>query len=112
LCGEHQLAAVSPDNAYLTGDNERAASDPALDAFEVREVLPLDRKQLKVWCRAHRVGRLEIKKRDVAIDPERLRKEIVARGDEQATLLIAPIGGKARVVVADRSRGSGVVVTH
>jgi hypothetical protein len=46
------------------------------------------------WCRDHRVGRLEVKKRGVDLDPEKLRKEIVAVGDGDATLIVTPLGGK------------------
>ncbi len=100
LCREHDLAAVSEGIGYLTGDNRLA--DPALAAFEVREVLPFDRKQLRAWCREHSVGRLEIKKRGVAIDPQRVRAEIIGPGDNEATLLLTPLGGHVRAIVARR----------
>ena len=73
LCREHGLAAVSAEIAYLTSD--RLLADPALSAFEVVDVLPLDRKQLKAYCREHAIGRLEVKKRGVPIDPERCERK-------------------------------------
>src|SRR6476661_2035683 len=45
VCREHNLAPVAEGIAYLTG--EEIIHDAAIDGFEVRDVLPLDRKQLK-----------------------------------------------------------------
>ena len=100
LSREHGLAAVSPAVAYLTGD--RAAKDAALGAFEVLDVLPLDRKQLKSYLRERRVGRLEIKKRGVKIDPELLRKEIIAAGDAEMTLVLTPVKNALKAIVVQR----------
>jgi hypothetical protein len=73
-----------------------------LEAFEVLEVLPLDQKQLRAWCRDRRIGRLVIKKRGVNVDPNKLWKAIVGQGDEEALLIVTPLGGHARAVVARR----------
>jgi hypothetical protein len=100
LCRQHNLAAVSPGIAYLTSDVQ--VTDTALDAFEVREVLPLDQKQLKAFCREHRIGRLEVKKRGVETELEALRKAIIATGDASATFIVTRLEGKSRVVVVDR----------
>jgi hypothetical protein len=100
LCEEHGLLPVSAGVAYLTGDER--IEDEALDGFEVCDVLPLDRKQLHAYCREHRIGGLEIKKRGVEVDPERLRKEIVGDGDCTVTILVTPVAGKVRAIVARR----------
>jgi hypothetical protein len=100
LCTQHRLAPVSAGIAYLTGDS--IVRDAALDGFEVLEVLPFDRKQLKAYCREHRIGRLEIKKRGVELDPARLRKEIVGRGNAEVTIIISPIANNSRAIVARR----------
>ncbi len=100
ICRQHHLAAVSPGIAYLTADHH--VSDPGLAAFEVQEVLPFDQKQLKAWCREHRIGQLEIKKRGIDFDPERLRKTIIGTGDNAATLIVTPHAGRTRTIVAAR----------
>jgi hypothetical protein len=100
LCHQHGLAPISAGIAYLTGDER--IEDRALDGFEVCDVLPLDRKQLREYCRERQIGRLEIKKRRVEVEPERLRKEIVAEGDNEVTLLVAPVAGRVRVIVGRR----------
>jgi hypothetical protein len=100
LCRVHAVAALSSGIAYLTSD--AFISDTALAVFEVRDVLPLDQKQLKAWCREHRIGRLEVKKRGVDLDLEKLRKAIVADGDQSATLVVTPLVGKVRAIVTRR----------
>ncbi|MDX1948249.1 MAG: hypothetical protein SFU86_22855 [Pirellulaceae bacterium] len=100
LAARHQLGAVAPRVAYLTGETE--LRDPLLDGFEVHDVLPLDRKQLRAYCRERGIGRLEIKKRGLDIEPEKLRREIVAAGDAAATVLLAPVGGAAKAIIARR----------
>jgi hypothetical protein len=100
LAAEHGLAAVSPGIAYLTGDN--VVTDGALAGFEVLDILPLDRKQLRAYCRERGLARLEIKKRSVDVDPEKLRREIAADGEGEATILLAPLGSSAKAIVARR----------
>jgi hypothetical protein len=102
LCRAHGLAALSPDVAYFTSDTE--INDLAMDRFEVLDCLPFDRKQLRAYCREHQVGRLEIKKRGVDLSPDQLRKEIVAHGDNAATILVAPFDNQVRAIIARRPR--------
>ena len=75
---------------------------PRLDPFEVQSVLPFDQKQLKAWCREHQIGRLEVKKRGVELDPEMLRKAIIADGDAAATLILTLVGKNTRAIIARR----------
>ncbi|MCU0878631.1 MAG: hypothetical protein MUF06_12670 [Pirellulaceae bacterium] len=101
LCADHAWEAVSAQTAYLTSD--RLIDEPACKSFEVHDVLPLDRRQLRAHFRERHIGRLEVKKRGVDLDPERLRKEVSAEGDESATLLICPIDGRVQAIVARRT---------
>jgi THUMP domain-like len=100
LCHEHELKAVSTGIAYLTSD--QLIADAALASFEVVDVMSLDRKQLKAYCRQHQIGRLEVKKRGIDVDPARLRKEIISRGDNEATLIVTPVTGQTRAIIALR----------
>lgn len=100
LAAEHDLAAIEPGIAYLTGD--RLAADPALAAFEVLEVLPFDIRRLKAILRQRRVGRLEVKKRDVTCDPRRVARALAGTGTESATLLLLPVRGSTTAIVARR----------
>jgi hypothetical protein len=104
LAAELGLAPITPGIAYWTGD--AAIDDPALGCFEVREVLPFDVKRVKALMRARNVGRLEIKKRGVDVDPQRLRRQLQPSGAESATLLAMPIDGRVTAILAARIMAS------
>jgi len=100
LAAEHQLAAIAPSIAYLTGD--RPIADAALACFRIDEVLRFDVRQLRGALRQRQIGRLEIKKRGVACEPERLRRELKLAGDATATLVVLPIRGRPTAILAQR----------
>jgi hypothetical protein len=100
LAAEHDLAGISTGIAYWTGDAPLV--DPALACFEVLEVLPFRVKSLASLLRARNIGQLEIKKRGVALDPAELRRQLRLKGDEAATLLLAPIAKRVTAVLARR----------
>ena len=100
LAQQHRLERIDARAAYLTG--EHRVSCPALTPFEVEAVLPLDRKRLRALLRERGIGRLEIKKRGVDPDPERLRRELKLRGDRAATLLLAPRATRTIAILARR----------
>ncbi len=100
LAALHAVSAVAAGVSYFTGD--RAIDDPALACFEVLETMPLRASRIKDWLAARGIGRLEIKKRGVDADPETLRKELRLTGPDEATLLLAPVNGKAMAILARR----------
>jgi hypothetical protein len=106
LAAEHGLSALAPDVAYLTGD--RPISDAALGTFEVDEVLPYDLKRLRALLRERGIGRLEVKKRGVADDPEKVRRQLKVPGDQSATLLLARAGRKTLAILARRLEKAGL----
>ena len=85
LAAECGLCAIDLASAYVTGDDP--VHDLALSAFEVLDVLPLDVKQLRAWLRRRGIGKLEIKKRGINLDPPRLLRKLAPSGEEQATLI-------------------------
>jgi hypothetical protein len=100
LAAEHGLAAITPGIAYLTGDVP--LDDAALTCFEVLDRLPLRIETLKSWLDNRGIGRLEIKKRGVDTDPERLRRQLQVAGDNAATLIVTRIDGRRTVIAARR----------
>jgi len=86
--------------AYLTSD--AALTSPFVSSFRVRETLPADVKGLSKALRARGIGRLEIKKRGVDIDPATFRTKLKLQGDESATLFVTRIGSKRTAILADR----------
>ncbi|WP_425614056.1 hypothetical protein NA78x_003909 [Anatilimnocola sp. NA78] len=97
---QHELTGITSGGGYLTGDKEMFT--PLLATFRVRDVLPFDVKKLKAYCRERDLGQLEIKKRNVELEPFRLRREIMAKGDEAAVIFITPFAGGVKAIVADR----------
>ena len=82
--------------------SEAPASSPFVTDYQVREVLEYDVATLRRWVRQHRIGRLEIKRRAIDVDPAVLRKQLKPRGDGAATLLLARTAAGARAFVVER----------
>jgi hypothetical protein len=100
LAGRHGLKSVSPDLGYLTGDTRIVVSAAA--AFEVAEVLPLDTKRVKAALRRFQAGRLEIKKRGIEIEPQKLRRQLRVPGDQKRILLLTRFCDRSIAIVAQR----------
>jgi hypothetical protein len=101
LALDQQLEALNDGAAYLTGD--RLSDHPLLAPFVVREVLPLRVSLLAKQLRSLGIGRLEIKKRGVATEPERLRQQLKLRGERSATLLLTRLEEREIAILADRN---------
>jgi hypothetical protein len=86
--------------AYLTSD--AALTSPFVASFRVREVLPAEPRALSRALRERGIGRLEIKKRGVDIDPAAFRAALKLRGDGSATLILTRLGSKRLAILADR----------
>jgi SAM-dependent methyltransferase len=110
LATRYELARVSAGIAYLTGD--RAIVDPMLSCFAVTDVLSLDVRQLAAFLHDRGVGRLEIKKRGVDIEPDKLRGQLKLRGDRSATLILTPHGGQHVAILGRRMDHPGCTNTR
>lgn len=77
---------VGPGIGYLTG--AVPLGTPFVTTFLVDAVLPFDRLGLRKELRARRIGRLEIKKRGVDLDPATFRTFLGLSGDGEATLIV------------------------
>jgi hypothetical protein len=97
----YDLHALGRAPTYLTGDTP-ICSDPALDCFEVEDILPWRPRVLSQHLRTRNVGRLEIKKRGVNLIPEVIMHRLKLRGDEAATLLVSNIAGRPTAILAQR----------
>jgi hypothetical protein len=103
LAAEHGLQRLTAQVAYYTSD--ALVADPALAAFELLDELPCDRRRLRALCRERGVGRLEVKKRGVDLDPARLQAELSGPGDLAAVLLVYRRGNGAHAILARRAQG-------
>jgi hypothetical protein len=92
---------LSEQIAYLTSDS--LVSSPFVAAFRVIDTLPTDEAKLKKELRRRGIGRLEIKKRGVDIDPAALRRRLSLSGDAEATLVMTRVGGRHTAILAERA---------
>ena len=92
--------------AYFCSDAEKCEPhSPLARQFRVLEVLPYSPKRLKLWCAAHHVGSVDIKKRGVDVVPERLRRQILPKkppaAPRHATLVITRLGDTRLAAVVE-----------
>ncbi|MFA5606197.1 MAG: methyltransferase domain-containing protein [Leucobacter sp.] len=100
LAGEIGAGMLDSRIAYLTAD--RYTLTPFGSAFRVLEELPVKEKALRRALADRGIGRLEIKKRGVAVDPAALRQRLRLRGPEEATLILTRFGDRHRALLAER----------
>jgi hypothetical protein len=100
LAAEKKLQAIGPGPSYLTGSTPIV--DPMLSCFENHELLPLRAATLGKHLRKLGIGQLEIKKRGLDVDPEKLRLDLKLRGNNRASLLITRIDGRPTAILARR----------
>lgn len=86
--------------AYLTAD--RAVPTPFAQVFRVVEELPAKEKDLKRALAARGIGRLEIKKRGVDVDPAALRTRLRLKGPNSATLILSRSASRHVALLAER----------
>jgi len=91
---------LDPTIAYLTC--EHRPSTPFGTAYEVTDVLPFGLKRLRTLLRERGVGRLTVKKRGTAVQPEALRAQLRLRGDAEATVVLTRVAGQQSVLLVER----------
>jgi hypothetical protein len=95
---------LDPTIAYLTCQHR--PSTPFGTAYEVTDVLPFGLKRLRTLLRDRGVGRLTVKKRGTAVQPEALRARLRLRGDAEATIVLTRIAGRQSVLLVERLQAS------
>jgi hypothetical protein len=84
---------------YVSADAGIAV--PWAHRYAVVEALPWNAKAVRAWLRRRGVGRLTIKKRGVAMDPEAVRRQLRASGDEEATVVLTRVAGQSYALVVE-----------
>lgn len=100
LAADLRLQSVARGVAYFTSDEPR--NSPLVDSFEVLDVMPYRAKAIKEWLRVRGIGRLDVKKRGIDLDPARVQRELHVSGDESVTLLLCRVRGKVTAILARR----------
>jgi hypothetical protein len=95
-----QLGArqLDPDIAYLTSDTPRRT--PFAESFRIEEALPFQLKRLRERLRALRVGRVTVKRRGSALDPDVLVRQLRLSGPESRVLFLTRVAGRPWVLIA------------
>lgn len=91
---------LDPHIAYLTAD--APIDSPFAAAFRIVEALPYSERRLASALAARGVGRAEIKKRGVDVDPAVLRRRLKLKGDASATVILTRIGESRMAFITER----------
>jgi hypothetical protein len=90
---------ADPRIAYVYAD--APTHSPFARCYRVRERLPLSVKRLRAALRERGVGRLTIKKRGSALEPERLRHDLRLSGPHEATLILTRVAEAPTALLVD-----------
>lgn len=82
--------------AYVTGD--RLVRTSPARAYAVEDVFGFQLKTLRTWLRDRNIGRLTIKKRGTAVEPDQLRRQLRLSGDAEATIVLTRVDGRQSVL--------------
>lgn len=100
LALRHVLALLEGSARFLTG--ARPIRSPFLTAYQLVDILPWDRRQVRAYCRQRGIAHLEIKAAGSGVDPARLARELAAPGEAAATMILARMSGRWRALVVQR----------
>jgi hypothetical protein len=87
---------IDPTIAYVTAD--KRVTTPLAHAYAVEDVFPFQLKTLRTWLRDRGVGKLTIKKRGTAVDPDQLRRQLRLTGDGEQTIVLTRVSGRQSVL--------------
>jgi SAM-dependent methyltransferase len=82
---------ADPEIAYVYTDEP--VDTPFARRLAVTDVLPFSLKRLRALLRDRGVGRLEIRKRGSALEPDRLRRDLRLSGPHGASLVLTRVAG-------------------
>lgn len=88
---------ADPEIAYVYTDT--AVDTPYGRRLEITDVLPFSLKRLRSLLRDRGIGRLEIRKRGSALEPEQLRRDLRLSGSAGASLVLTRVAGAPTVLL-------------
>jgi hypothetical protein len=83
---------ADPEIAYVYTDTARHT--PFARRYRITDVLPFSLKGLRATLRQRGVGRLTVKKRGSALEPEQLRRQLRLAGPHEATVVLTRVAGR------------------
>jgi hypothetical protein len=97
LAGELGAQALAKGPSYLV--TAGSVATPFARSYAIEDVLPFQLKSLRAYLRERGVGRLTVKKRGVAVEPDQLRRQLRPSGDNEATIAVTRVGTQQTVLV-------------
>ena len=88
---------ADPDIAYVYTDEPHVT--PYGKRVEITDVLGFSLKRLRALLRERGVGRLEIRKRGSALEPDQLRRDLKLSGPEAASLVLTRVAGAPTAIL-------------
>jgi hypothetical protein len=88
---------ADPTIAYVHTDEP--VETPYARRLTVTDVLPFSLKRLRALLRERGVGRLEIRKRGSALEPEKLRRDLKLSGPAAASLVLTRVAGAPAAIL-------------
>lgn len=101
VCEDVEGHLLDPSIAYVTAAH--LVPTPLATAYRVLDRMPFSLKRLRSYLRERSVGRVTIKKRGTAVEPEDLRRRLDLRGSQESTLVLTRIAGAQSVLVVEPS---------
>ncbi len=95
--GGHMIDATI---AYVT--SETASPTPFARGYEVLETTTVDAKAISRALATHNMGRVEIKKRGIDIDPAEFRKKLTLKGSSDGVVILTRAGTRRVALIARR----------
>jgi hypothetical protein len=97
LAADLGATLVDPTIAYLTSD--AAPGSPWVRSYRIEEVLPFSMKKLRAVLRGRGIGRVTVKKRGSAIEPEALARQLRGPGSGRAVVVVTRVAGRPTALV-------------
>ncbi len=95
-----QLARLDDAEEYLTG--ELPIVSPWVTPFRLLDIVPNNDREIRQACRRFDFASVEIKCRHLAINVERMRRQLPLNGTRPGVLIFARLLGKASVLICER----------
>jgi hypothetical protein len=92
---------IAEDIAFLSLDEPRYS--PFVRTFRVRESSPFRLKSLQAWLDREGVGRLTIKRRGSAVEPDEIARKLRLEGNREALVILTRHGGRQTMILAERA---------
>lgn len=88
---------ADPEIAYVHTDSR--VDTPYGRCLEITDIMPFSLKKLRTHLRDRGIGRVEIRKRGSALEPEQLRRDLRLSGTEGASLVLTRVAGAPTVLI-------------